>query len=75
VEKIHRSDAERVFDALEQLVSSELGRHAYYEDAYHALLSGGWELGSHDIGDSEWIEIDDASDMNRAAALLQRLGS
>ena len=69
VERIAASDAPAVFEAIEALVTTT-SPDAYYEDAYHQLVSKGWILRAHDIGDARWSEIDDATDLRRAEELF-----
>jgi len=70
IEKIAAADGPRLFDTIERLVRQDGKGDAYYEDAYHAMLEQGWELGAYDIGDRRWTEIDDAQDLERARGLF-----
>jgi choline kinase len=42
---------------------------AYYEDAYQLLADEGFPVGVADIGEVEWVEIDDHRDLGRARSL------
>lgn len=69
VERIAESDAATVFDALERIVKTT--PNAYYEDAYHQLITAGeLELGAYDIGKARWTEIDCLADLERARRLF-----
>lgn len=65
VERIAAADAREVFDTIERLVTAEQP-DAYYEDAYHLLVTSGWNLRAYDIGHARWAEIDDSDDLRRA---------
>ena len=75
VEKIAAADAPRVFDAIENLVHRDGQTDAYYEDAYHRLIEGGWELGSVDTQGLPWTEIDTRDDLALANRLVHELDS
>ncbi len=69
VERIAKTDAPKVFDALARIVKTK--PDAYYEDAYHQLIEAGeWALTAHDIGGARWSEIDCRADLERARELF-----
>jgi choline kinase len=73
IEKIAADDAPALFDAIERVVHRE-GRHdAYYEDVYHQMIAGGWQLGGYPIGEARWTEIDNHEDLQRATTLVPLL--
>jgi choline kinase len=44
----------------------------YYEDGYQELVDRGCEVGTTDIGEVDWVEVDDAVDLARAREIACR---
>ncbi len=71
VEKIAAADADRVFEAIHELVVDRGRPGAYYEDAYDVLVKQGWPLSVVRTAGRRWTEIDDAADLARAERQLR----
>ena len=71
IERISRAASARIFDALDQTISSgETG--LYYEDIYSRLIARGeLEAEAVAVRDLPWTEVDDFSDLERARALVR----
>jgi choline kinase len=72
VTRLDATVAAQVFDDMTRFEAEKL-THEYYEHAYHRLAqSGAASFRAVDVGDCTTIEIDDANDLARAEALLER---
>ena len=65
IQKIGSTSA--LFETLEAMMPRG-GESAYYEAAFQALIDAGTPFGFETVTESEWIEIDDASDLERCEA-------
>ena len=66
VQKIGNTAA--LWHTLEEMIQGQGGADLYYEDAFQRLIDGGVDFAPVSVGKGEWIEIDDAADLERARA-------
>lgn len=63
--------ADAVAAALEATWRADPG--LYYEDGFQRYLDSGGRVAVADIGDVDWVEVDDAADLARARAIAPRV--
>lgn len=58
----------RAADALTAALENTWRRdpHLYYEDGFQRFVDAGGEIGTVDVSDVTWVEVDDARDLERA---------
>lgn len=67
--KINAADAPLVIEQLADVMKNG-GENEYYERAFQELIVKNWHLKVQEVGDLNWVEVDDHNDLERAERIF-----